>query len=548
MRLPRLGNRALVLLILILSAATVFLGYYVLKQRSVKAESGDLEKNLSLLKEIDRLLLLANYQQAGERVTTLLHDADSASLLLQLSKRASTIARDNGDFSFLEAAAVKGHRLFDGREDFAALYAYTLLRRNRWGDAVLLLKGYTPFHEDFTHAVYSEALFHVQEEKGTGYADYHADELEQLARQLDSRRIMADALLIRLRNNDFDGALELGKELRAGFGSDSYNRNDELLFLLFFEHGEYDRARQILEASSAFTAQEKLFLYADILMKTGNPIQAAETFKAIVRQFPSASWTPYYNLQILEEKTLKQNEPVFWLDRGAFLFGRNEHYLLASAAYCLDRSYMDEAKRYLKLYLDAGGNSAIADLFLEQSSGNAKPGRYRASLQQVIESSPKEVAEQRVKHGIWFFYGLRSAGDIGSLGAYASERWPQEGWPRFSIGLGLLLSGSLMDAEKSFKTGWELDNTLWEAAYNAGVLARASERLSEAMQWFRKAESSVPESENRRRALIYTQMAEIERTGGNRENAERYIRYALDIDPENASARSFYSLLDDSSP
>lgn len=138
-------------------------------------------------------------------------------------------------------------------------------------------------------------------------------------------------------------------------------------------------------------------------MKTGNPIQAAETFKAIVRQFPSASWTPYYNLQILEEKTLKQNEPVFWLDRGAFLFGRNEHYLLASAAYCLDRSYMDEAKRYLKLYLDAGGNSAIADLFLEQSSGNAKPGRYRASLQQVIESSPKEVAEQRVKHGIWFF-------------------------------------------------------------------------------------------------------------------------------------------------
>jgi tetratricopeptide (TPR) repeat protein len=155
---------------------------------------------------------------------------------------------------------------------------------------------------------------------------------------------------------------------------------------------------------------------------------------------------------------------------------------------------------------------------------------------------------QEAGHGVWFFYGLRAKKEITRLADYALENWGEEGWTFFLQALSAVLEGNQERALTFFEKSWELDAALWEAAYNAGVIYLVQGRNIDAGNWLKKAESSVPTSDKNSIALIYTKFAEIELAAGRRDDARRYIRYALEISPANPSARSFHSMLDESYP
>ncbi len=542
----RFGNRTLAVFVLVLAAATAVLAWFAWDHyRSTQTVQPGTTKRNAVLEKIDRNITLGLYEQAAGQINEILKQSENASLILQLARRAFLIGDVSGNYSLLESAARRGHEKFEGREDMAALLAYALLRQERSDEALVLSEKYKPFRGALFPVIHGEALLAVSSGRDTGIEQYDASTLYTLALELESEALLADALLLYLVSDDTEKTSELTTLLYEGTGDKRYPLRDELLFQLLAEQGKYDLALGLLETGPAFSRREKELLTADIMLKVGNHKGAAQHYRTFLAEYPDETWIPYFNLQLLEEDLTADN-PLFRIDSGLEYFADEKEFLILSALYCTDRGFFKAAEKFLAAYEDSGGSSAIAAILREQTGGNAHPERYRILIQRLLEE--KGAGMQEAGHGVWFFYGLRAREEIERLGDYAVEHWGEEPWPLFFKALAAVLDTRPEKALELFEKSWGLDNRLWEAAYNAGVIHFVNGRNMEAGIWLRKAESSVPTGDRNSIALIYTKFAEIELAAGRRDEARRYISYALEIAPSNPSARSFNSLLDELHP
>ncbi len=542
----RFGNRTLAVFVLVLAAATAVLAYFAYNHYrgtlTVQMKSSD---RLAALEKIDRNISLGLYVQAAQQITDLLEKSESASLYLQLARRAYLIGDVSGNYSLLESAARRGHEAYEGREDIAALLAYALLRKELPKEALALTEKYKPFSGPLIPVIHGEALLAVNSGKEMGIDQYDAPTLHTLALELDNEALLADALLLYLVSDNMETAGELSSLLYEGVGDERYPLRDELLFQLFSEEGKYDLALDILENGPSFSRTEMELLSADLMIRVDNKKGAVQHYRRYISDFPDESWIPYFNLQLLEDPISADN-PLLRLDTGLEKFPENRDFLLLSALYCTDRRFFSAAEKFLTSYELSGGTSPIAPLLREQITGNARPERYGILIQRLLEE--KGSGMQEAGHGVWFFYGLRARKEISRLADYAVENWGEEGWTLFFNALAAVLDGHQEKALDLFEKSWDLDNTLWESAYNAGIIHLVRGRNVDAGNWLKKAETSVPTADKNSIALIYTKFAEIELAAGRQEDARRYIRYALEIAPSNPSARSFHSMLDETYP
>jgi hypothetical protein len=542
----RLGNRTLAVLVLVLAAATAVLAWFAWDHYrgtlTVRLNSTDRQ---AALEKIDRNISLGLYEQAAGQINNLLEKSGNASLFLQLARRAYLIGDVSGNYSLLESAARTGHEAYEGREDFAALLAYALLRLEQPDEALMITGKYKPFRGPLIPVIHGEALLANRSGKDNGIEEYGASSLHTLALELENEALLADALLLYLVSADMEKADDLTDLLHNGIGDERYPLRDELLYQLFSEQGEYHLALDLLEKGASFSRAERELLSADIMIRVDNKKGAARHYRNYISDFPGESWIPYVNLQLLEEALPAEN-PLFRLDSGIKYFPEEGDFLLWSALYCTDRRFFGAAEQFLTSYELSGGTSPIAPLLRERISGNAHPERYGTLIRRLLEGRGSGM--QEAGHGVWFFYGLRAKKEITRLADYALENWGEEGWTFFLQALSAVLEGNQERALTFFEKSWELDAALWEAAYNAGVIYLVQGRNIDAGNWLKKAESSVPTSDKNSIALIYTKFAEIELAAGRRDDARRYIRYALEISPANPSARSFHSMLDESYP
>jgi tetratricopeptide (TPR) repeat protein len=537
----QLQNRTLLILVLIFAAGTLSLGYLVYHQSNVKnLMRKETLKSGPFFGDLDREISLGAYQSAEKRLMEAAENSESGAFYLQLAKRALTIASITGNYQTFESLVKTGSEKFSGMEELSALYGYALLRRGDYTSALEVTGSLQPFTRDITRSIHNEALLAAEADRPGDPSGYNREFLEELALELDSARLLVNSLLLALVEEPGIKALEIADRLREGFGSDNYSELEMLLFQVYADLSRYDSALQILQAESSLDEGERALLTADIQLKTGDRKGAIKTYKDYVELFPDQTWQPYINLQLLEE------QDTFWLDKGFTRFPENKDFLIEAALVSSRQDYNVQTVALIEAYQEAGGDSPLAFLLMERSRGAAKPERYRTLVLRMMESA--ETGKSEAKHGIWFFYGLRSDKEIERIGSYATQLWGKEGWSIFSSALSLFLQGNHLAASELFLESWNEDSDLWEAAYNSAIILRAKGRSAEARQRLQMALSSVPAADKRFLAVIYTRIAELELHGGNRNEASRMISMALEADPQLAQARSFKSSLDAEAP
>ena len=159
----------------------------------------------------------------------------------------------------------------------------------------------------------------------------------------------------------------------------------------------------------------------------------------------------------------------------------------------------------------------------------------------LLEQYPDE--EDLYQWGAWYFNLQRAYPETALLLKAGARQQFQSPWMQLHEALTLLGEGNVDRAERSFIAIISGTNPGWEAYANLGRILESRQAPSHAIEYYEKAAAAVQGRENASR--IQLRIAQCLKSLGRPLESRRILEYALDMNPENISARLELSHLGD---
>ena len=525
---------------LVASAAGVFIfsGRAAELLALLRGPAGDFR---SALAELDRAVPQAEPSaEAAERLTGLLDAAERRALsvgegLSVLKRRRALAGRFSGFRSSYAEAAVSLAARFPHAESAAAVAAEALLaagEASRAADYALRLTD--PRFGAIAAAVLIESR-RLSNPEGLG-ADADAAFLSAASVYAPGGEaadaLLADAAIARLLRGDGAAALALVRG-RSGSGTSTPTGGTaaRLRAELEYDFGDARAAAAFFSLDGGAVASLRR---ADAATLAGDLEEAREAWKAVVAATadPELASIALYDLASVGAPGIAGTAEAQAEER-AYL-GR----LLA-----LDPGHVAGAIRLSRL-LGAEGGAVLAaairrkgDGLLEleavrRAAGDAGSARTVGSLWMLMNARPDDWRIAR--WSAWYMETYGATEDVALVLRAAERAAFRAPWVDFHAALRAAREGRLEEAEAGFLRAGAVDGD-WRLAADLAVLAEARGSARIALEQYEIAASLA--KAGRDRSALQVRVARCMEALGKEREARRVLAYALELDPQNRTAR-----------
>jgi hypothetical protein len=361
----------------------------------------------------------------------------------------------------------------------------------------------------------------------------------------DRQALAADSAMIRLIGSgssggvyelaDFsnDKLLSLSDAQRSGLSAQILHFAAEF----FYDFGDPLQAARIF---SNISADQALSRQADSLWLAGYPGSARNIWNVL-----TSSQEDNYRARALYNLALSAESP----EEAAALLGRMVQ-LPKTGGPCAEAGLIHYSRFFdaprAAAILEGGTGSVLIDLeLLRRRSEIWETGRSIGAIWLLIDRYPEE--ENLYQWGAWFFDLQRAYSETSMLLTSGARRQFQEtsSWMPLHRALLLLTEGNLNEAEQillGLDSGGSDGRSSWEIQANLGRIYEAYLSPGRALEFYEKAAAGVQKKKDASR--IQLRIAQCLITLGRPLESRRVLEYALDLNPDNLSARLELSRLE----
>ena len=196
---------------------------------------------------------------------------------------------------------------------------------------------------------------------------------------------------------------------------------------------------------------------------------------------------------------------------------------------------------------DVSSVDTLIDLeILKRRTEMAETARIIAETWLLLERYPQN--ENLHQWGVWYFDLQRSYSESALLLKVAARQNFQGSWFNIHEGLRLTREGFLDAAEETF-TAIPVNSNTWTAQANLGRIYETYRAPSRALEQYEKAAAAIhtekmPESRLKNASRIQFRISQCYRTLGKKEECRRALECAINLNPDNLSARLELGRLD----
>jgi tetratricopeptide (TPR) repeat protein len=546
-----------------------------------KKKSSLQQENLEL-QRIDELLSGGYGEDASRAVRDLAKKDLSAVSYIRLLKRAYRLAAFEGNQELLFETAEKAYQKYPSGRGIAAVYIYTLLRRGEHERAMRILNDAELDEERWKSLIREVRLYGTSERAVSGTKREREEGLARLSRESGAERFLElykqtgsigflqDAVLLLLEEGKVEAAYRLASDKALP---------QRLLFYISYDAGDWPRALHILtEHPRIFPSGEGAFLRADVLMRMERYGEAADIYRAVLKEsLPESGQSSekeraLFNLvwiDITEDGRLGRLTEEFLPGSGTGFIRKNDEknssgsvplkdkyrektgpekegedgvptvlssvnsdLLLELAELMIAHKLTAEAEYFMTL---AAGSSVESTKyrFLEENLNNRiNPERYTSLLWRMAER-PEYAA-----HLGWFLLGMEDLAGLQSLVDFGEKNFGDTYWTRFFQGVLKIYSEEYERAEEEFLASHRL-RAHWVSLYNAVLALAAQGKINEALSQLEEAQLFLEqEDRGNTEALVRILIKKAELLSYTRSfsSAKRVLDRIETIDPLNLQA------------
>jgi tetratricopeptide (TPR) repeat protein len=496
-----------------------------------------------LLTKADEFLNRSYVTEAAAAIDRAFGAASSPEDFLRVLKRSHSLSRSIKNFQGLKIRSLEAFGRFPASAELCRLALYACLRDGDITRAVSLKHQFRSLPE--VQALQAEVLLKnatVPSDLPV-YARYAAldtetdpDRLVTAGRELGDDRFYLDAALLYLAGGKVKEAAQLSRTTLLK------NDFDEAAGLIFYEAAAYDHAVNRLQgAASAQPDRPDLYLImGDCYLLSSQPERAAGCYEQSLQMDRAYSFVPYINLAWVSGKQGFEEKALYHLRQAAALFPDNETVVFEYAKLLTHRGNSPEAARVLSEFLKLKPDNFNARyLKLQFDSSRLPPEDFLLKLKEFYFENPKsEQAAERLVSALLDNRDLSGAQAI--LTHYAEVNGStREAWLENARGILASAQGDLATAAARFGTAIALQDR-WEERCNRAAVLVEMGKLKEAQDDLQQAlsalESRTDENTVPGKALVHARLAVVYEKMDRSAEADREVRAALSLDPQNTEA------------
>lgn len=348
-----------------------------------------------------------------------------------------------------------------------------------------------------------------------------------------SSALAVDAAIVLLLTGDGKAALDVARERVGTSPVDAGGSAASFLAELEYDFGDASVAAALFSMKDGVASALRR---ADAATLASDYVTAREAWKTVVSSStdPTIAGIALYDLAAtssvagLTGQDEARDEEAAYLER-----------LLA-----LDAGHAAGAVRLARLYPGKRGDAVLdrasakrgdglIDLErIRRASADAGPGKTIAALWLLMNRRGDDVRIPR-----WAAYYMETYGAVKDLQvvlATAKRKGIDEPWLDFHEALGAARAGKLDDAERGFSRAANTEGD-WRLAADLAVVSEAQRSMKTALERYEIAASIALDPPSR--AELQLRIARCLEALGKENEARRVLAYALELDPENRTAR-----------
>ncbi len=498
-----------------------------------------------ILSAIDTDLLQGALKKADEDVLLAASFASSRAQWLSVLKRAYMLGRAAGTYEALYLTSKGAIAEISGAEEIAALCVFAGLRTGRVEMAYRYAKEYlvSPRWAFLKNEAFIKKSV---ADKGLAIETSSDELLLQAVFQEDPVQLARAADIFKDSRFALDASLRFageGQVETAASTIEPYVREYPApATLLLYDTGRLEDAESVA-ASEPNEAQN--LLLGDIYLKLKDTTSALQLYRRVIAQSPKMSWIPYVNSSLILSAQGKTEEALALVTAGKEYFPDTRQLLLAEIIVVSegpDSSGVGELMdRYTRLY-PADPEIAVVSAGIEPSDANRT--RLESALWNAFLKRPEysrtagELAASLI--------ASNDADGLGRLLDVWGRANGETAWSLFFQGYRALMVNRPEEAVGAFEKSYQL-SPRWETAYNLSVLVAWNGDENTALQYLRRAESTLMQEnpeDLKAKAFLRAATARILYQRGDHEGAWREALYALDLDPGSNEAAIILKLLE----
>jgi tetratricopeptide (TPR) repeat protein len=356
----------------------------------------------------------------------------------------------------------------------------------------------------------------------------------------DRQAIIADAALIKLIGGSSPAEVQ---ELLADFSNDNPAGSglsaQTLHFAaeFFYDFGDPLRAARLF---SHIPDEQALSRQADSLWLAGYSGSARNIWNIVLNAHEDNYRTrALYNLALSAETREEAAALLRRLVQLSQTLPQTEDISCTEAGFIHYSRFFDAPQA--TAILEGGARSALIDLeLLRRRTEMWESGRSIGAVWLLIDRYPDE--ENPYKWGAWFFDLQRAYNETAILLKTGDRRQFQDTWMPFHRAFLLMVGGNLDEAEQILLNLDSGGKPGWEIQANLGRIYEARLAPGRALEFYEKAAAEVHGKKDASRIQI--RIAQCLKILGRPLESRRVLEYALDLNPDNISARLELSRLE----
>ncbi len=436
-----------------------------------------------------------------------------------------------GNYNLLVEKSYSALKKYPKDSEIANVYFYALLKDGQTDNAVQFVQSYKGI---VSNSLMLELDFYKKPSKQMQSAlmlpldSKSISVFDTAAKITEDSGYEVDKALILLENGEYLKACKLLRNMDVTI----HGRN-ELFFFSAYKAGNYSDALKILNKYNLnFNINTLYLLKADLLMSLGEYPKAIKLYRKIIKTSPELSWIPYANSGWVAADTQKE-ELIPEIIKGFKYFPRNTDLLYSIVASLLKLKDYNKTVDLINLY---GRDEPVLTIIKLTLRNPVESDLLIARLQESL--SGKDVSDTLKKYYCWY---LVNTGNFSLLQNYLkNEKKERENkaWFNFFKGITYIYTGNITQAEEVFRDSYKAKKR-WELLFDIGLLSLYEKEYKKAIVIFQNAENDISvheKSNSSERSYIRTYTAKTLFALGNRKNAIRELKYALELDRSNTAA------------
>jgi tetratricopeptide (TPR) repeat protein len=503
-----------------------------------------------LISRIDGELTLGALEQAAANIQQAIRVAAGRSEWFSLLKRAYILGSAAGTFDTLYTTSKAALSDISGAEEFAAICVFSCLRTGKYEMAFQLAEEY--LSSDKWSPILNEAILRRHAlDKGILSSSNDENLLldavfsenpAALARAADlfdeSRFALAAALKFAA-----DGEINTAADTLIPYADE----HAEPALLLLYDAERYVKAAEVVFSAArggALQVVKDELIKGDIFLRLKDTSAALALYKELIEKKPDISWIPYVNASLILSAQGDFQEAVTLINKGKETFPGVSQLLLSEILI-----YSGENEETAVTLIDEYRDAYPADLEISAIAATVLPSdanriRLESAMWNIFLENPGYARYAR-----YLAASLLSSGDDEGI-SMLLDVWERENgdtsWSLFLRGYQALINRAADAAAEAFGDSYLL-SPRWETAFNLGVIARRTGDYELAIDYYRDAESLLPEKWHMitpTKAYIRAAIARTLYERGDFESALREARYGMDLDPGSNEAALLIDLLE----